>query len=74
MQVHIKTYGLLRERVGKNRVVDLPEASQIIDLLTYLVMVDAKIWILRVNGEVAELQTKLEDGDSVEIIPPIAGG
>ena len=74
MQVQIKTYGLLRDRVGKNRIVDLPETSRIIDLLEQLAITDAKIWILRVNGELSDYQTELKDGAIVEIVPPSAGG
>ena len=52
----------------------LPPESKVIHLLKKLDIPTVEIGILVVKNRNATLQTKLNDGDIVTLIPPIGGG
>ena len=77
IDIHIRLYGLLRDRLpaearGRTRL-SLPGGSTVQDVLQRLEI--RRLVSFTVNGEV-ELQEShpLSDGDKVEIFRPSAGG
>ncbi len=74
MKIHIKTYGILRDQLGKVHTVDLPEGSRLMDLIAHFELAVSVPWLTRVNGENVSSNTVLCDGDQVQLIPPTSGG
>jgi sulfur carrier protein ThiS len=72
MQVQVKLFVTLR----KNRIqnVELPDGSDAKDLIHQLGIPLEEIGILGVNGRLATLDQKLEEGNVIYIMPPIGGG
>jgi len=64
-----------RWSVGR-RDVALPDGATVADLIRLLDLdVDARlVCLVAVNGHTVELSRGLADGDSVDLVPPIAGG
>ena len=75
--ITVKLYGLLRLDSGiKERRV---EAGHVKDVLEHLAMQgisrqDLQGCIVMVNGKSAGKRSKLNDGDVVQLLPPVAGG
>ena len=75
--ITVKFYGLMRLESG---VRELPcEAESVKDLFARLEErgFDRKALrgcYLMVNGEKANAKTQLNDGDTVQLLPPVAGG
>ena len=75
--ITVKLYGLLRLDSGiKSLAVDAKSTK---DLITVLEQQGLDIKLLRgcnmfVNGTLTIKQTTLNDGDTVQLFPPVAGG
>jgi sulfur carrier protein ThiS len=55
--------------------VELPGGSRVADLLSALaIFLPEEAILLAVNGRVADIQTLLQEGDQVNIMPAISGG
>ena len=70
--------GLIREdpeRLERRMEVELDGKGTVLDLIDRLdLSVDPDLLLLAVNGDVAELTTKLSEGDQVHLMLPISGG
>jgi len=77
IKVHLHTIlqqGLPEETLNK-LIIDLPEASTLVDLIEHLnIQLGSKSLTLAVNGRTAEEVQVLKDGDVVHLIPAISGG
>ena len=80
MKVKVKFFALGKELVGKSEMeMDFPESSTVQTLVDRLKNDFAKLkelnsFLVAVNMEYSELNTLLNDGDEVAIIPPVSGG
>jgi sulfur carrier protein ThiS len=79
ISVKIILSGLLRNQYrqlpsprGEN--VELPEGSTVEDLLRRYKLTFEKASLLVVNRRPARLQTRLQSGDEVRVVPPAIGG
>lgn len=82
MEVEVKLYGVLRRhRPGTapgaphhpfNLTLDSP--SNVLTVTNHLAIPDGLVNGVAVNGETAELDTKLNASDIVQLFPPSAGG
>jgi sulfur carrier protein ThiS len=72
MQVQVKLFVTLR----KNRIqnVELPDGSDAKDLIHQLGIPLEEVGILGVNGRLATLDQKLEEGNVIYIMPFVGGG
>jgi sulfur carrier protein ThiS len=72
MQVQVKLFVTLR----KNRIqnVELPDGSDAQDLIHQLGISLEEVGILGVNGRLATLDQKLEEGNVIYIMPFVGGG
>jgi molybdopterin converting factor small subunit len=52
----------------------MPDCTTLADLIRHLEVDEQLVCLVAVNGRVAEAATVLEDGDLVDLIPPITGG
>ena len=81
MRVVVKLFGAVREAIGEKELsVALPVGARVRDLLALLAR-DHEIigrfgerLATSVNLEVVPVETLLEDGDEVALLPPVAGG
>lgn len=82
MQVSVKLYGTLRRRRPDSApgaphypfVVNLPDGASVLQLSELLDIGSGLVSAVAVNGQVANDETTLSDGDEVALFPPAAGG
>lgn len=76
MKVLVKLFATLRKERFKSREFDLHEGStvqQVLDMLS-IIANEKTIGIIFINGKHAGLESVLQDGDTLAIFPPVAGG
>ncbi len=81
MKIRLRFFATFREIVGeKDLIIDAEEGSIVQDVISQLLKrypnleKQKESMIFSVNKEYAGLQTKLNDGDEIGILPPISGG
>ena len=73
MQVNIKAHGVLRPKVPAGSR-ELPQVTRVTDLIALLGFAAGGVWMVLVNGALADGDYVLHDGDRVELVPPLGGG
>ena len=81
MQVKVKLFAILRERVGRSELLqEVSDGSTIGDLWSILradysalPAIDIKL-LYAVNSDYVEPNHVLQDGDEVVFMPPVSGG
>lgn len=72
--ISVKFFGPLREKMGGDREVTIPENGTIRTAVENL-SINPQAWYLySVNGNHAQADAELHDRDVLMIIPPISGG
>lgn len=81
MKIRVRCFAAVREIVGVGElVVDLPEGSTLIQLISRLRCQFPRLEMLTgsllfsVNREYASTDKRLAAGDEVALIPPVSGG
>lgn len=81
VRIRVRLFAGVRERAGVSQVaVDLPVGATVDDALKAASEAVPGEWrlsskvMLAVNGEYAEGEARLKDGDEVAVIPPVSGG
>ena len=82
MTVHVRLFALLRERARRDRVeLRLPPGATVAEALSQLAaqaplaeLLERMPISVAVNREYAGVQTRLQDGDELALIPPVSGG
>ena len=75
--VDVKYFALFRERAGRDServATPAPTVGALYDELRPRLGLDAALVRAAVNGEFAEMDRALNDGDEVVFVPPVAGG
>lgn len=81
MQVKVKLFAMLRERVGKTELIEeVPDDSTVGQVWTVLQTrypalsgMDIRL-VYAVNSDYVDARHVLQDGDEVAFIPPVSGG
>lgn len=74
MKVTVKLFALLRDGRGKQVELELAGAATVSSALLALGIQHSAVSMLLVNGQSANLDTALADGDVVSVFPPVGGG
>jgi sulfur carrier protein ThiS len=81
MQVRVRLHDILKDRVknvsGDSSGIirkELPEEASVKTLLTLLDFDSEVVGLVTVNGRQAKLDSRLKDGDSLELFSPMSGG
>lgn len=74
MQVKVKLFATLRNNRQKEMMMDLTQGATPKDIIDRLDISAEEATIIMINGRGANLDTVLEDNDTVAIFPPIGGG
>ncbi|MDW8327225.1 MAG: MoaD/ThiS family protein [Anaerolineales bacterium] len=79
MKVYVKLYALLRQHhPGPDRSapleVELPAGATVADLIPRLNLPAKLVRNAFINNQTAALTTPLQDGDRVNLFPPVVGG
>jgi sulfur-carrier protein len=79
MRVNVKLFATLvrfkeGSRAGRPFEVDLPEGAAVKDLIDHLKIPPEETHIVFINNIIEEPCSKLKDGDSVGMFPPVGGG
>ena len=72
--IQVRLFATFREDRFKDKEMDFPESSPVMDLLEQLNIPAKQVGILLVNGQSATAETKLKSDDVVSIFPAIGGG
>ena len=75
--VTVKLYGVLEKyskEKGRKATIDLPGDSNAGELMSALSIPKERVTIVLVNGEPADQDHSLKEGDEVELFPPVSGG
>jgi len=76
-RVTVKLYGILEKynkEKGREVAIDLPGNSNAGELMSALSIPKERVTIVLVNGEPADQNHSLKEGDKVELFPPVSGG
>lgn len=79
MKVRVRLFGTLGRRVpgfapGEPVEIELPAGAGVRDLLLSLGLSTPRDGIVTFGGKVLKEDAALEDGDTVEVLPPLHGG
>jgi len=74
MMVRVKLFATLREGRDKDRVYELMDGARVIDVVNMLNIRLDDVKILLLNGQDADFDVQLKDGDVLSIFPPVGGG
>ncbi len=74
MKVVVKLFANLRDFGPKYQELELPENTNLEDLVKKLGIPIDYPMIKLINGDFADFKTLLKEGDTVSLFPPIAGG
>lgn len=78
MKVEIKLFATLRKYIQENeggtRTLELPDIYKVQDVLDMLKIPEDFPKIILVNGIQKGFDDALQDGDTLSVFPPIAGG
>lgn len=76
MKIYIKAYGILQRYLGNKKGVELclEQGATVATLFHKLKKPKSEIWMVSVNGKIANENTILKNGDLVGIFEPVGGG
>jgi sulfur carrier protein ThiS len=79
MKVAVKLHGILRDYRPQGVKIDLfeltlPDSASVQDAVEYFGIPSKAVHAVFLNGEVAEINAALKDGDHVRLFPPVVGG
>lgn len=76
MKISLRAHGELRRHLGDRDVgeLELPAGATVDDAVRALAVDERYLWLVAVNGAVADRDRALEEGDIVELIAPADGG
>lgn len=77
MRVKVKAFGSLYQWLpdDENKAyIELPDDAKVEDLITSLRIPKKEVWFAVVNGERAQDDQALSEGDEVSLYSPVGGG
>ena len=74
MQITIKLFAALRKGRFNIETEDFPIGTTVGEVIRLLDISEKEITLAFVNGRHAELDTKLMEGDTLALFPPVGGG
>jgi molybdopterin converting factor small subunit len=79
MQITVKLYATLRKYgpslpVGADLTLDLPEGSDVAAVVALLRLPEGVALVAMVNDQAVHLDHVVLAGDTVSLLPPVAGG
>ncbi|AOY75215.1 MoaD/ThiS family protein [Clostridium formicaceticum] len=74
MQVNVRLFATFRENREKEMMMDLAQGATPKDVIELLNIPEEEVAIILINGRHQELNTVLEDNDTLSLFPPVGGG
>lgn len=74
MNVTVTLRGPLKKYLKDVTILELQSGTSLRNLLSLLALPKESVSLLIVNGEKADIAQELQDGDRVQIYPPVSGG
>ena len=78
VQVRVLAFGMLRDAMGEQAAVEMPDGATVADLLAHVAGRHPRINLtgiaVGVNSEYAQGSQRLQEGDEVGLLPPVSGG
>ncbi len=76
MRVHLRVYGHLMWYLDEDeaRWVELPQGATVQDLISAVQVPPAEVSVVTIGGRQQTPDTRLRDGDEVELVPVLSGG
>lgn len=74
MKVVVKLFATLRDFGPKYSEIEIEEGTKLYEIIKYFNIPDDFPLIRLVNGEFANNDYQLKEGDVISLFPPIAGG
>ena len=74
MQVTVKLFASFRLKWFKEAARECPQGAEVLDIVKIIGISANELGIVLVNGRHASLNTVLQDGDVVSLMPLIGGG
>ena len=77
--ISVKLFGIAKEIVGESSLKIEQELLSVEDLLTFLkeeypAFKDLTSLLIAINDEYAAMESSIESGDEIALIPPVSGG
>ncbi len=74
LRVKVKYFGYLTEYFGRELEVEAPEGARVMDVVRLPPDVSFDDVVVLRNGRPAKPLDRLEDGDTISVLPHISGG
>lgn len=74
MKIIVKLFANLRDFGPKYQEIEIPDNFTLKELIDSLGIPENYPMIKLINGDFADINQSLKDGDTVSLFPPIAGG
>lgn len=78
MNIEVKYYAWIRERIGEGEKLEVEEEATVRKIFEVLrekhVDLREESFLIAVNGRTVDLNTRLREGDRVAVFPPAGGG
>jgi sulfur carrier protein len=74
MKVEIRLFASLQKYGPAQEKIDLEEGTTVGDFLESVGIPPSEVAIVLVNGRHAQNEQPLDDGETIAVFPPIAGG
>ncbi len=75
MNVEVKLFATFRNGRFKKKNIEIDEKdTKVLDLLNELGIKEEEVALIIVNGIHSNVDRKLEEGDTLALFPPVAGG
>lgn len=74
MQIRLCLYGVFRRNRSAETLRELPAGTRVAAVVESLELPDHLLGIILVNGLHAGLETVLQEGDSLSLLPMVDGG
>lgn len=74
MKIKVRLFATLRQGRGKELLLDADENTKVLEILHMLDIKQEDVTILLINGKDGNFETRLSEGDTVSMFPPVGGG
>ncbi|MCX5808430.1 MAG: MoaD/ThiS family protein [Proteobacteria bacterium] len=74
MHITIKLFAMLREGRFDTKIGEFPVGTMVCEIIQQLGIPEKEVTLIFINGRHRQPNTRLMDGDTVALFPPVGGG
>lgn len=74
IHITIKLFAMLREGRFDTKIGEFPVGTMVCEIIQQLGIPEKEVTLIFINGRHRQPNTRLMDGDTVALFPPVGGG